>query len=195
MIARLYCSFRRNSHAPCLHPVIHLELPFPSLHCFPDSSVSCAPKPPSLRACSKSPRSHSVFISSGDDDYFRNFILFIRSKGCIAFLDHRWSGQDFGIFFFFFYLLFPSPSIYLCVLVLNNPRNCLGHALHWNPSKHIYRLPKILYIWNCLCEGKKTTIFKKSNSGHNQSQVKSLPQSHRGCLLKMQIPGFYIEPT
>lgn len=105
MIARLYCSFRRNSHAPCLHPVIHLELPFPSLHCFPDSSVSCAPKPPSLRACSKSPRSHSVFISSGDDDYFRNFILFIRSKGCIAFLDHRWSGQDFGIFFFFLTLI------------------------------------------------------------------------------------------
>lgn len=34
MITRLYCSFRRNSHTPCLHPVIHFELPFPSLHCF-----------------------------------------------------------------------------------------------------------------------------------------------------------------
>lgn len=61
-----------------------------------------------------------------------------------------------------FYWLFPSPSI--PAPVLNNLRNCLGCALHWNPSKHIYSRPTILYIWICLSEGKENFFFK-SNQG------------------------------
>lgn len=119
MITRLHCSFRRNSHTPCLHPVIHLELPLTSLDCFPNSGFSTQKSYWLPQFAFSTP--------SGHKDYLK-ILPCVLSKDCIAILDH-WTRLWDPFFTDFFPLTFHLTLF----LYLAQPKKLFSVRL---PLKH-----------------------------------------------------------
>lgn len=145
MITGLYCSFRRNSHTPCLHPVIHLELPFPSLYCFPSGDRAGPTATSVCLGCTQQSLSSGGWVTS------RCFsvVLPSQSTGNVR--------QTWGSILLFLPITSLPFYLTLCCL-LNNLRHCLRCMNTPSVQTHIF--PNILYLSICFSECNENTKYK-----------------------------------